>query len=160
MRRAALAIVATVTGLVLLLSFKTHSTATTASSPASISTTDAGGASGSTSSGSTNTGSTNTGSTNTAAGGTTVTGSSIDTRWGPVQVRITVSAGKLTAVQAVVYPTNNGRDQEINAYAIPELDQEALQAGNANIDMISGATYTSTGYIQSLQSALDKAGIG
>jgi uncharacterized protein with FMN-binding domain len=76
-----------------------------------------------------------------------------------VQVRITVSSGKLTAVAAVVYPNGNGRDQEINSYASPALNKEALAAGNAKIDMISGATYTSTGYINSLQSALDKAGI-
>jgi uncharacterized protein with FMN-binding domain len=74
-----------------------------------------------------------------------------------VQVRVTVTNGKVTKAQAVVYPQNNSRDQQINAYAVPTLNQEAVQAGNANIDMVSGATYTSTGYIQSLQSALDKA---
>jgi len=76
-----------------------------------------------------------------------------------VQVQITVTNGKLTGVTAIDYPWNNGRDQEINSQAIPALNQEALAAGNAKIDMISGATYTSTGYIDSLQSALDKAGL-
>ncbi len=73
-----------------------------------------------------------------------------------MQVRITVRNGKLTDVTAIDYPNGSGRDQEINAYAIPQLNQETLQAGSANIDMVSGATYTSDGYITSLQSALDR----
>jgi uncharacterized protein with FMN-binding domain len=73
-----------------------------------------------------------------------------------VQVQITVKSGKMTAVQAIVYPQENSRDQEINSWAIPQLNQEAAQAGSANIDMVSGATYTSDGYINSLQSALDR----
>jgi uncharacterized protein with FMN-binding domain len=76
-----------------------------------------------------------------------------------VQVQITVTNGKITKATAVVYPTENGRDQEINAYAVPTLQQETLSAQSAQIDMVSGATYTSDGYIQSLQSALDQAGI-
>ena len=79
------------------------------------------------------------------------------TRWGPVQVRITVQGGKITDSHAVVYPNNNGRDVEINSYALPVLDQEAVQAQSANIDMVSGATVTSGGYLQSLQSAIDQA---
>jgi uncharacterized protein with FMN-binding domain len=73
-----------------------------------------------------------------------------------VQVRISVKNGKVTAVEAINYPNSSGRDQEINAYAIPQLNQETLKAGNANIDMVSGATYTSDGYITSLQSALNR----
>lgn len=88
-----------------------------------------------------------------------MTGDSVDTRWGPVQVQITVTNGKITSASAVDYPQNNGRDQEINAYAIPVLQQESVGATSANIDMVSGATVTSTGYVQSLQSALDKAGL-
>jgi uncharacterized protein with FMN-binding domain len=76
-----------------------------------------------------------------------------------VQVRITVTNGKVTNATAIVYPSGNARDQEINAYAIPTLNQEASAASNAQIDMVSGATVTSTGYINSLQSALDKAGL-
>jgi uncharacterized protein with FMN-binding domain len=166
MRRVALAIVSTIAGLVGLLTFKTHAT-TLSGTPAAVST--AGTAAGSTSTG-TSSGtsaaatpsSTGTSSTSTSTPATTtkmVTGDSIDTRWGPVQVKITVTGGKLAAVDAVVYPMNNGRDQEINAYAIPALTKEALAAGSAKIDTISGATYTSTGYINSLQSALDKAGL-
>jgi uncharacterized protein with FMN-binding domain len=76
-----------------------------------------------------------------------------------VQVQITVTDGKITAANAIVYPQNNGRDQQINSYAIPQLNQETLAASSAQIDMVSGATYTSEGYLGSLQSALDKAGL-
>jgi uncharacterized protein with FMN-binding domain len=64
----------------------------------------------------------------------------------------------VTEVTAVQYPTDNPRDQEINSYALPRLRTEALQAQSAEIDTVSGATYTSDGYRQSLQSALDSAG--
>jgi len=88
-----------------------------------------------------------------------VTGDSVSTQWGNVQVQITVTNGKITSATAVDYPQNNGRDQQINAYAIPVLQQESVGATSANIDMVSGATVTSGGYVQSLQSALDKAGL-
>ena len=81
----------------------------------------------------------------------------MDTRWGPVQVQITVQNGKITKAVAVDYPQGNGRDQEINSYALPVLSQEVTQAQSAKIDAVSGATVTSDGYIQSLQSAIDKA---
>ena len=97
--------------------------------------------------------------TTTAPTTKTVTGDAIDTRYGAVQVQITVTNGKLTAVNAVQYPQEERMDQEINAYAIPVLAKEALAAGSAKIDNVSGATYTSQGYASSLQSALDKAGL-
>jgi uncharacterized protein with FMN-binding domain len=87
----------------------------------------------------------------------TYTGDAVDTRWGPVQVQITVTGGKVTAAQAVQYPNGNGRDAEINSYALPVLSQEAVQKQSAQIDTVSGATLTSDGYLQSLQSALDQA---
>jgi uncharacterized protein with FMN-binding domain len=89
-----------------------------------------------------------------------VTGSGASTRYGPVQVQVTVTNGQITSVDAVEYPTQSGRDRQINARAVPELNQEAVTAQSAKIDMVSGATYTSTGYITSLQSALNKAGLG
>lgn len=163
MRRVVLTIISTVTGLVMLLSFKTHAavTALAVMPPAAVtSSSAAGGSSGTATKGS---GSSTTGSTATASTGTTgsktVTGDSINTRWGPVQVQITVTKGKITAAQAVQAPQNNPRDQQINSYAIPMLNQEAIKASSATIDMVSGATYTSTGYIASLQSAVNKAGI-
>jgi uncharacterized protein with FMN-binding domain len=90
-------------------------------------------------------------------GGETYTGSTASTRWGDVQVQITVADGKITNVAVPVYPDENGRDREINASAIPRLVQETLSAQNADIDTVSGATVTSDGYLESLQSALDAA---
>lgn len=76
-----------------------------------------------------------------------------------MQVRVTVKGGRLTDVAAVSYPQGNPRDQEINSRALPQLRREALAAQSAQIDTVSGATYTSDGYRQSLQSALDSAGL-
>ncbi|MFF2510021.1 FMN-binding protein [Streptomyces sp. NPDC007896] len=92
-----------------------------------------------------------------AAQAKTVTGSVAQTQYGPVQVRITVNGGKITKSEAVQAPKGGLSDQK-TAMAVPKLNQEAVAAGNATIDAVSGATYTSTGYKQSLQSALDKAG--
>ena len=89
----------------------------------------------------------------------TVTGAVASTEWGPVQVELTVKAGSITDVSVVQYPNGNGRDAEINGYALPVLIRETLDQQNASIDMVSGATITSTGYVQSLQSALDQAGL-
>ena len=85
------------------------------------------------------------------------TGDPVDTRWGVVQVQITVQGGRIVDSQAIQYPNNNFRDQEINSYALPALHQEVLDAQSADIDAISGATVTSGGYIASLQSAVDAA---
>ena len=74
-----------------------------------------------------------------------------------MQVQITVSGGTITAADAVDYPTSNPRDRQINQIAVPRLVSETLSAQSAQIDMISGATYTSEGYRQSLQSAIDQA---
>jgi uncharacterized protein with FMN-binding domain len=102
------------------------------------------------------------GSTSSSTTGTSQTyaGSVAQTRWGPVQVQITVTGGKITAVTVPRYPSGTGRDQEINSYALPILTHETLTSQNANIDMVSGATVTSGGYVQSLQSALDQASQG
>lgn len=89
----------------------------------------------------------------------TYTGDVAQTRWGPVEVEITVKSGTITKVSVPQYPDGNGRDAEINSQALPQLIQETLDAQSAKIDMVSGATVTSDGYLSSLQSALDKAGI-
>ncbi|WP_182877075.1 FMN-binding protein [Microbispora sp. H10670] len=93
------------------------------------------------------------------SGEKTVTGDAADTRWGPVQVEIVISGGRMAGIRVLVAPQNNHRDIEINNEALPILDEEALSARSAQIDVVSGATYTSAGYIRSLQSALDKAGL-
>jgi uncharacterized protein with FMN-binding domain len=85
----------------------------------------------------------------------TVTGPSIDTRYGPVQVAVTVKAGQLTDVQAVALPTG-GKSGSISDYSAPILRSETLAAQAAGIDAVSGATYTSEGYASSLQAALDQ----
>ncbi|MFF3908786.1 FMN-binding protein [Streptomyces sp. NPDC001848] len=97
------------------------------------------------------------GSSGAAAQARTVTGNVAQTQYGPVQVRLTVSGGKITKAEAVQAPKGGLSDQK-TAMAVPKLNQEAVSAQSANIDAVSGATYTSTGYKQSLQSALDKAG--
>lgn len=94
-----------------------------------------------------------------AADSRTVTGPVSQTEWGPVQVQITVAGSRITDVQVLQYPHENGKDQQINSYALPILVDETLQAQSANIDMVSGATVTSDGYLTSLQAALDEAGL-
>ncbi|MEN0084878.1 MAG: FMN-binding protein [Leifsonia sp.] len=85
----------------------------------------------------------------------TVTGSAVDTRYGTVQVKVTFSGSTITAVDTIQAPNGNGRDIEIDQQALPMLEQEVLASQSANIDTVSGATYTSEGYIQSVQSAID-----
>ncbi|MGP4008238.1 FMN-binding protein [Streptomyces sp. 4N124] len=143
LRRVVLAGAATVSGIVLLLSLK----------PGSDSGSEAvGGAAPGQS----------IGAQESAQGGAqaigtgTFTGDAADTQYGPVQVRLTVSDGKITKAEAVKNPTG-GQSTQINNNAIPKLNQAAVAAGSADIDAVSGATYTSTGYKKSLQSALDKA---
>ena len=80
----------------------------------------------------------------------------MQTRYGAVQVKVTFSGTTITAVDTVQAPDQNGRDVEINQQALPMLEQEVLSSQSANIDTVSGATYTSEGYIQSVQSAIDQ----
>lgn len=87
----------------------------------------------------------------------TYTGASSTTRWGPVQVKITVSGGKITAVDVLSYPRNDNKSASINATAVPRLVQSTLTAQSAAISSVSGATYTSASYKTSLQSAIDAA---
>ncbi|MFG2718974.1 FMN-binding protein [Streptomyces sp. NPDC048416] len=141
MRRAAVTTLSTTAGVLLLLSLKPHQShppAVSAPAPrpaASTHTTPATGV--------------RTGD---------FTGDVIGTRYGPVQVSVTLDKGRLTAVNVLQVPSERGRDQEIAARAVPRLTEEALGAQSAQIDAVSGASYTSEGYIQSLQSALDRAG--
>ena len=147
MRRIALTAGGTVLGLVLLLAAKPHHTATVAvpsvTAPTQQSTSPSPGTSAT--------------PKPSQTGVRTVTGGTVDTRWGPVQVKVTFNGSKMTAVDVVQQPDGNPRDQQINSQAIPILTQEALAAQSAKIDAVSGASYTSEGYIGSLQSALDAA---
>jgi uncharacterized protein with FMN-binding domain len=152
LRRVILAICATAVALVLLLSFKTHTQATGAP-PAAIASPAPGAETGAAAPGEAGSASAG-GST-----GKTVAGAAWPTVYGPVQVQITVRGGRITAASAPRYPQETPRDEQINAFAIPRLNAETLAAGSARIDAVSGATYTSQGYIASLQSAIDKAGL-
>ncbi len=87
-----------------------------------------------------------------------VNGETFTNRWGPVQVQATFAAnGTLTSVDALQTPFSDGKSVRINDYAVPRLNAEALTAQHADVDTVSGATYTSDGYNRSLQSAIDIA---
>lgn len=87
------------------------------------------------------------------------TGDVAQTERGPVQVEIVVQNKKITDVKILQVPQEDPMDVRINQFAVPILIQETITAQSARIDMVSGATVTSDGYLQSLQSALDRAGI-
>lgn len=89
----------------------------------------------------------------------TFTGTSVQTRFGPVQVQITVANGSITDVTALQLTDKDQRSVSISNRAAPVLRQEVLAAQSANVQGVSGATYTSDGYLSSLQSALDQAGL-
>jgi len=147
MKRISYWFLSTLSALVLLFGYHTSTSGAKASSMStgvlSTGTAGAGTRSSSGSSGS--------------SGSTTLTGDVASTQWGPVQVQLTMNGDTITKVTVLQQPSGNPKDAEINAAALPILIQETEQAGNAQIDMVSGATVTSTGYIQSLQSALDQA---
>ncbi|MFC1412451.1 FMN-binding protein [Streptacidiphilus sp. N1-12] len=142
MRRIAVTAAGTALGVVLLLAAKPHHTvAVPGASSGGSSGTSSGGAAGS----------------GSASGVHTVTGGTVQTQWGPVQLKVTFDGTRITAVDVLQQPNGTPRDEEINAQALPILTQETLAAQSAKIDAVSGATYTSQGYIGSLQSALDAA---
>lgn len=206
MKRIIYAVFATISGLILLLSYRTSTgadltaapvdtatgttTSDTTATPApgaaasggddqaessdvessdGDSTGTASGAGSASGTGSSGTGSASTGSTGTGSSGSgsastasafadgTYAGEAASTRYGPVQVQITVSGGAVTAVDVLQYPHSNRKDQMINARALPVLTAATVSSQSANVDIVSGATYTSNGYAQSLQSALDQA---
>ena len=146
MRRITIWLMSTLSALVLLFSY---STSTNAKSSTSIV---------ASSEGSVNESNGTTSSTDTGAA-TTYDGDEVMTRWGLVQVQITVADGKITKSEVLQVPWDNHEDQQINSYAVPILNDEAVAAQSADIDMVSGATVTSNGYVQSLQSAIDQANL-
>ena len=147
MRRSPIVIAATLAGTAGVLAFHPHSAAV----PAATATASASGSASASSSSSPAT---------SSSGGVsgTATGDAVDTRYGPAQVRVTVKDGRITKAVAVELQDGDPRSQMISASAEPILRQEALSARSAAIDSVSGATYTSASYDQSLQSALDKLG--
>jgi uncharacterized protein with FMN-binding domain len=173
MRRVIATVVGTVIALVLLLSFKTHSLTSSGAAipPAAISPSSSAAPPSATPSASASgqvfpsagpsaaapTTAKKPAAPTKATGNRTVDGDAVDTRYGPVQVRVALSGATITGITILQVPSDRQRDIEINDYAVPILTQEALKAQSTQIDMVSGATYTSQGYLQSLQSALDKA---
>ena len=165
MRRVILAVTGTIAGLVALLSFKSH----VPSVPVAATTGGRAAASSSSSSsvlvlvlvggGQTTTcpASSRRGrlAKNLPAGQTAVDGKAASTAYGPVQIQLIERSRKIVKVAVLVQPANTLHDIQIGAMAFPKLIRQTLAAQNGKIDAVSGATYTSAGYIQSLQSALD-----
>jgi uncharacterized protein with FMN-binding domain len=162
MKRVLASITATVASLVLLLGFKTHApadaTMQTASTPANDTNTSTTTTTSTSAPSSTTARNQTTTTAATRTKTTTVNGNEANTKWGPVQVQVTVTDGKITNVVALEYPDTNNRDVSINNRAIPALVSQTLKAQSADISGVSGATYTTEGFITSLQSALSKAG--
>jgi uncharacterized protein with FMN-binding domain len=165
MRRVILAVAGTIAGLVALLSFKSH----VPSVPAATTGGGSGGSSSSSSSSSSSASSSG-GQTQTVpgefpqgslaknlpAGETAVDGNAANTAYGPVQIQLLEKDRQIVKVAVLVQPQNTLHDIQIGAMAFPTLISETLAAQSSKIDAVSGASYTSAGYIQSLQSALDK----
>ncbi|MFE2299806.1 FMN-binding protein, partial [Streptomyces sp. NPDC059445] len=143
-RRFVLASAATVSGIVLLLALKPASDPAAASAQAGAVPQQTAAAQGAQ------------GGAAEQAGAGTVLGDVVRTEYGPVQVRLSMSGGRITKADAVQAPSG-GTSSQKTELAVPKLNQEAVAAGSAQIDTVSGATYTSEGYKKSLQSALDKA---
>ncbi len=148
MRRAPIVLAGTAAGLAAVLSFKPHqpSLPTTTAATASAAT-PAPASSPSSSS-----------SSKSTSGTRTATGDSIPTQYGNAQVRVTVSGGKITKIEALQLQGNDPKSVAISSYAEPLLRQSALAKQSAAVDAVSGATFTSASYAASLQSALDKLG--
>ena len=169
MRRIVTWALSTITTLVLLMSYHTSTSSTASTIQASGATAGTGskgtapGAAGSAGSAGTGKGTTGgaagSGSAGNSATGPTVAGAAVPTRFGNVQVQITVVDKKITAATVLQIPNRDRKDVQINNRAVPILNAEAVQAQSADIDMVSGATVTSVAYIQSLQSAIDKANL-
>jgi uncharacterized protein with FMN-binding domain len=165
MKRITFWVLSTVSALVLLFGYSTSTSSTLATrSPTTIQSGESGSfaSTAGTSTPSTAPATTTPSATPKAGSGSTkrtVTGSTASTQWGPVQVQLTISGGRITKASVLQYPNGNSKDAEINSYALPILTQETVDAQSAGIDMVSGATVTSDGYLQSLQSALDQANL-
>jgi uncharacterized protein with FMN-binding domain len=153
MRRVILAVTGTIAGLVALLSFKSHAPI----APVAVTSGTGGSSSSSSSSTATVPGEFPEGSLagKLTGGETAITGKVGNTVYGPVQVQLIVKSGKIVKVAILQQPANTIHDIQIGEFAFPRLIGETLTAQNAKIDAVSGASYTSAGYIASLQSAVD-----
>jgi uncharacterized protein with FMN-binding domain len=144
MRRVILAVTGTIAGLVALLAFRSHV-------PSALPTAAAGtaGTAGVASVQPTAS------SSPLPAGARAIDGNVANTVYGPVQVQVVVRNSRITGVNILEQPSSTIHDLQIGQFAFPRLISETLSAQSAHVDAVSGASYTSAGYIQSLQSALD-----
>jgi uncharacterized protein with FMN-binding domain len=158
-RRAVPTLIATLAGLGLLAEFHTSPTSVAAGAPPSSQSVIAGPPATTTPKGPVpgRSGTTTTTAPPLPPGTKTVDGPVAQTRYGDVEVRVVIANGKITDVVAVTLPSDRSRSARISQQAEPILRQEALQAQSAHIDIVSGATFTTEGYAQSLQGALDLA---
>lgn len=158
MKRAVIVGTTTVAGIAAVLALNPDPATPTASA-ATVQSGSSG--SGSSSSGSSSSGSpSDSGSSSSSASGT-YTGDAVDIGrgYGTIQLEVTVESGRIVDIQALAVPENDHRSAEISSYSVPQLIQQALDAQSAQISGISGATYTSYGFAQSLTSALQQAGL-
>lgn len=163
MKRAPVVIGSTAVGLGLVLSFHTHPShasrltqPTTKTTPTTTPRTGAGSGTGSPSTATTSPPSS---TPKTVASTKTATGQDIQYRYGDIQLAVTATRTEITNISVVQEGATDGRSQQINGDAVPQLTSEAMAAQSSQIDGVSGATYTSAAYAQSLQSALDQLGI-
>jgi uncharacterized protein with FMN-binding domain len=154
MRRSPIVIGATIAGTAGILAFHPHAAAVPTATAAPAATTTTATATPTTSGSSGSGGASGSG----ASVSGTATGDAIDTRYGAAQVRVTVSNGKIVKLEALQLQANDPHSQQISSFAAPQLEQEVLAAQSASVDAVSGATFTSASYLQSVQSALDKLG--
>ncbi len=171
MKRTPLVLLSTVAGVAGVLALNpqgtnfatvnaSDTTTSDSSTPAPSDSTTSDTSSSSNTTSTTKTSPTPTASTSSSSGvSKAVTGDAVFVRYGNVQLKVTAKNGKITDIVAVQLPDQDGRSMQISSAVEPMLKQQALQAQSANISGVSGATYTSGGYQQSLQSALDKLGI-
>jgi uncharacterized protein with FMN-binding domain len=137
MQRAPIVLAATALGLAATLGFNAHRPTATAAATATTATSSP---------------------RTSGSSRRTVTGDPVATQYGDVQLKVTIAGGAITGVQAIALPSNDPKSVAISSYAEPLLRQSALTRGSANVDTVSGATYTSDGYRTALQAALDTAG--
>jgi uncharacterized protein with FMN-binding domain len=154
-RRSPIVIAATIAGTAGVLAFHPSTPAVQTATAASAATTTSSSATSSPGTSSSSGAGSGSGS---GSGSGTATGDAISTQYGDAQVRVTVTNGKIVKIEALALQGNDPRSVQISSSAAPILEQEAPSAQTAGVDAVSGATYTSASYTQSLQSALDKLG--
>ena len=157
MKRTPIVVAATAAGLAAVLGFHTENIGTNVVSGLSGAPGAGKAPTGSSKGG--DSGSSTTTTTTTPTGTRTALGADVQYRYGELELQVTVTGSRITNVQPVIDTAFEPRSSQVNSYAEPLLESQTLQAQSANINGVSGATFTSQAYVQSLQAALDKLGI-